>query len=277
MFAQRDAIIRLLKDDDAATVELVKKQLAARGRAAIPDFLDLQTSDDAAVVRHVSEILGDIDAAEAQAHLTDLCRDFPDHGGVEALEVAAFLLARAISPGCDADSARQLLDQWGEQLTAKVGRVRSVSERVILLGDFFGRELGFCGDVEHYYSVGNSLMPEVVVSRRGIPISIALVYLFVGHRAGLTIEGVNFPGHFLIRYEDVLLDPFEGGRLQTLGDCATLLMRQNLRAEASFFEPALPRVIFRRMLANLLYLYQRSDKARAELVAGWMADLDGDL
>jgi len=104
--------------------------------------------------------------------------------------------------------------------------------------------------------------------------SLSAVYLFVGYRAGLAIEGVNFPGHFLVRFEDVMLDPFEGGRIHTLGDCATLLMRQNLRAEASFFEPATPRAMLRRMMANLLYLYQRSDLERAAMVAGWMEDLD---
>lgn len=274
MFAQREAIIRLLNDEDEATVEMVKQQLVSCGRSAIPDLLDLQSCTDAGVVRHVADILGRIDAAEAQVELGRLCQKFPDGEGLAILETASFLMARALSPGCDADGTRHLLDEWGRELAVRAARVRSGSDRVMLLGDFFGRELGFRGDSERYYVESNSLLPEVIVTRRGIPISLAAIYLFVGQRAGLSIEGVNFPGHFLIRFEEVLLDPFEGGRVHTLGDCATLLMRQNLRAEASYFEPASPRVMLRRMMANLLYLYQRSDSERAALVAGWMEDLD---
>ncbi len=274
MFEQRDAIIRLLRDEDTHTVELVKSQLATHGRGAIPHLQELLSLDDARVARHVRELLGRIDAQEALAELTELCREFPDHGELDALEYAAFLLARAVAPGTDAESARRQLDEWGEALGKRLGGARSVAGRVKILADFFGGELGLHGNVENYYTVGNSLLPEVVQSRLGIPITLSLIYLFTGARAGIVLEGVSFPGHFLIRHDEVILDPFERGRVRTPADCAAILTRQNMTVNPVYFEAAPARVILRRMLANLLYLYQRENRTLAATLEEWIHDLE---
>jgi len=274
MFKQRDAILRLLRDDDSPTVELVKKQLATHGREAIPGLLDLLCVDDVRVVRHVHEILGQIDSTEAQAELGELCRDFPDHGELDALEYASFLLARAVAPGADVEGTRRQLDEWGAALAKRLPSAKTSAARVKLVTDFLGGELGFHGNADDYYNVRNSLLPEVVKSRVGLPITLALVYLFTGARAGITIEGISFPGHFLIRFDEVLLDPFERGQVLSLADCAAILTRQNLAVDADYFEPAPARAILRRMLANLLYLYQSEDKKLAAILEGWMHDLE---
>lgn len=275
MFPQREAIIRLLQDEDVQTVELVKSQLVNHGRSAIPHLLDLlNVAGDRVVCSHVQAVLGEIDATEAQEELSLLCGDFPDHGGVDALECAALLLARAVSPGMKTDYCLDLFDDWGEILACRMAGAASEAARVAVLGEFFGEDLGFRGDVENYYSAGNSLLPDVIRRRRGIPLSLALIYLFVASRAGLEVDGVNFPGHFLVRFEDVLIDPFEGGKRLSLENCATILLRQNLRAERAFFEPADARAILRRMMVNLLYIFQSTDKKKAHLVSGWLADLE---
>jgi regulator of sirC expression with transglutaminase-like and TPR domain len=274
MFAQRNAIISLLRDNDTRTVELVKEQLVLHGRAALPNLLDLLSTNDGTVTRHVTEVLHAIDAREAQEELSQLCRDFPDRGGLDALEYTTFLLARALAPGSEVETAREQLDIWGKTLAHRLSDTATSDERIRLLSDFFGRELGFRGNADNYYHVCNSLLPEVVKSRLGIPITLALIYLFTGARAGLCIEGISFPGHFLIRAGDSLLDPFARGKVITPSDCADILMRQNLEADPSYFKPATPRVIFHRMLANLLYLYQSEDKEIATMLEDWIDHLE---
>jgi len=275
MFAQRDAIIRLLRDDDAHTVGLLKEQLASRGREAIPDLLDLLSSKDRKVGRHVEDVLHAIDAREAREELGRLCRCFPDHGGIAVLESATFLLARALVPGAEVEDTRRQLDTWGAALAKRLPSAATPDERAKLIGDFFGGELGFRGNADNYYHVCNSLLPEVVRTRLGIPITLALVYLFTGARAGVAIDGISFPGHFLIRMEEAFLDPFARGRVMTPDDCADILMRQNLKADPAFFQPAPVRAIFRRVLANLLYLYQTEDREIAGMIEDWIECLDG--
>lgn len=273
MFAQREAILRLLRDDDAPTVALVKDQLILRGVAARDGLNDLLSVGDPVITRHVEGMLGQIDADEARQELAELCRDFPDHGGLDALEYATFLLARCLEPGIDTQSACRQLDAWGVMLAKRIADELPEEEKVRRMGDFFGRELDLHGDTEHYYKVGNSLLPKVIATRRGIPLSLSLIYLFTGARAGLPIEGVSFPGHFLVRLGSTLLDPFERGRFLSNCDAAAILARQKLPVVSAYFQTACERMIFYRMLANLLYLYRCEDPKVADLLEGWMHDL----
>ncbi|MEE4298093.1 MAG: transglutaminase-like domain-containing protein, partial [Pseudomonadales bacterium] len=119
---------------------------------------------------------------------------------------------------------------------------------------------GFGGDAEHYYEPDNSLIDRVLTTRRGIPISLAVVYVEVAARVGLDCEGVNFPGHFLVRAfgdeETLLVDPFAG---TVLDDAACLhLLRSTRGPDAELreehFAAASPLVVLVRMLNNLKQL-----------------------
>lgn len=99
---------------------------------------------------------------------------------------------------------------------------------------FVHEDLRFIGNSQHYHLVDNSYLNRVLDLRRGIPITLALVYLAIAERIGLSAEGVNFPGHFLIRFTaepELLIDPFSGRQLSR-SDCAVLLQQhQGTRAQ----------------------------------------------
>lgn len=100
-------------------------------------------------------------------------------------------------------------------------RLRSNRVDAVLahLHEVLFEEEGFAGNTEDYFNPYNSYLPAVLESRRGIPITLSLIYKVVGEQLGLRIEGVNAPGHFLarLRIDDgmMLVDPFAGGRLLT--------------------------------------------------------------
>jgi regulator of sirC expression with transglutaminase-like and TPR domain len=272
MFEQKDAILKLLRDDDPQTVSLVKQQLATRGLAAVPGLEDLLAIDDETVTRHAREVLAEIDATQAADQFSRLCPNFPDSGD---LEMANWLIARSLSPGVDVTGAKRQLDQWGRRLGNIVSGISSAEARVRLMASFTGEQLGFTGNSDDYYNAENSLLPFVIESRVGIPISLSLVYICLGERAGMAIEGVNFPGHFLVRHHRILFDPFERGRVLTERDCEAILKRQSLPRSEAHFVTASPRIMLRRMLANLLYVFQNENaKDRAAQIAGWIRALD---
>lgn len=272
MFDQRDAILRLLRDDDPHTVSLVKEQLAGRGLDAVAGLHDLLTIDDERVTRHVREVLAQIDGEQAAAELTELCAAFPEKGD---LEQANWLLARSLSPGIDVVAPKRQLDQWARRFSNIIADIRTPEARVRLMASFVGEQLGFRGNTGDYYNAMNSLLPYVIESRLGIPISLSMVYICLGERVRMKIEGVNFPGHFLVRHERVLFDPFERGRILTADDCRQILKRQNLPASEAHLVAATPRIILRRILANLLYVFQNEEeKERAALIAGWINRLE---
>ncbi|HET7487305.1 MAG TPA: transglutaminase-like domain-containing protein [Acidimicrobiales bacterium] len=136
-------------------------------------------------------------------------------------------------------------------------------------------ELGFAGNGRRYGDPRNSFLNDVLDRRVGIPISLSVLTLEVGRRLGVDLEGVGMPGHFLVRHvpDGRLIDPFNGGRVLGVQDCARLY-RAVHGADATFgphlLAPVGPRTVLVRMLANLRQLFLAAGDARR---AGWAYEL----
>ena len=141
------------------------------------------------------------------------------------------------------------------------------------------RDLGFRGNVEDYYDAKNSLLPDVLDRRIGIPITLTLVWCEIARRAGVHARGVGFPGHFLARVDEhhqrgadatrVIVDPFAGGRVVSDDDARALLQRTlgtGAELHPGHFEPATARSTLVRMLTNLKAVWAgRGDHTKAFL------------
>jgi regulator of sirC expression with transglutaminase-like and TPR domain len=269
---QKDAIVRLLRDNDPATVNLLKEQLIESGREGTAELRDLLTLDDAAVTEHVREVLEKIETEEAHEEMLLFAHLFPEQGD---LETAWWLLTRCFEPDAPVAKLRRKLDAWGRRLRMLIARAESNRERLQVLTTFMAEDLGFRGNAEEYYDPKNSLLHEVIETRLGIPISLAVLYMIVARRANMQIDGINLPGHFVARYERILFDPFHGGRILSRPDCEAILARQRLKTQSSYFTPASPRLIFMRMLANLVFICERSgEKQKRDLLMSWLKGLD---
>lgn len=271
MFLQKDAIIRLLSDDDLPTVNLVKEQLASTGEEGIDDLKNLLGTGDENVRRHVTDVLAEIDRKQAAEELSLLSPLFHEDGDIEH---ASWLVARAMLPGIDVAAYRKKLDQLGEDLGHMLSVTMHAKERIHAIAEYLGDLHGFRGNPDSYYAPANSLLPRVMDTQLGIPISLTLLYMLVGARAGMHIEGINMPGHFLARHDDILFDPFEKGRIITLAECTEILSRQNLKFDPGHLEVASARIMFRRMLTNLLYIFQNNgDEPKSLKLAEWINGL----
>jgi regulator of sirC expression with transglutaminase-like and TPR domain len=147
-----------------------------------------------------------------------------------------------------------------DRLAAGVTHFEALRQRLFV-------EEGFAGATDDYYDPDNSLLHRVLERRRGIPISLSVVAIEVGRRAGVVVEGIGMPGHFLIRSagSDQFCDPFHGGALLDERDCETRF-RHVTGADATvpFGAESLPVVddhqILARMLANLAHIYRAQGK-----------------
>ncbi len=184
---------------------------------------------------------------------------------------AALLLAALEYPDLDVDYYLGLLDVLARQAAFSLS---GLNEPVLIVGALAGvlhGEQGFSGNVDDYYDPRNSYLNDVLERRTGIPISLSAVYLEVGQRLGLPLEGVGMPGHFLVRYRDlvrpVLFDPFAGGAIVSEAECEARLMQlygPSVRLTPSMLAPVGTRPILYRMLTNLKQIYVgREDWARA--------------
>lgn len=207
---------------------------------------------------------------EPPATLADLITEAADRPGAD-LAAPAFLVARIEYPKLDAGPYLDRLNVMGDaafHFVAKdPGHDAPIAARIDAVNRYLFGELGFSGNREQYDDPRNSCLNEVMDRKKGIPITMALIYIEVARRAGLRAEGINFPGHFLVRVmpdlhgsgtrEGLIIDPFHGGAILNEADCRQLLNRVG---EGSAFEPALlaratRRQVLVRMLNNLKRLY----------------------
>lgn len=180
---------------------------------------------------------------------------------------ASLVFARLEYPDLSPDATMGELDRLGRAASAAVAPLAgaSASERVAAVSRLLYDQAGFAGNRTHYDDFRNSLLNVVLDRRLGIPITLALVYMETARRAGITVGGVSFPGHFLLRAAEdddegrpIVLDPFDGGR--PLGDleCRALLA-QHAGEDAVFttdlLQPCTPRQMLTRMLNNLKRTY----------------------
>ena len=139
-----------------------------------------------------------------------------------------------------------------------------------LIHTLFERE-GLRGNKESYHDPRNSFINDVLDRRLGIPLTLGIILLEVGWRLGLPLEGVNFPGHFLVRYrgaaEHLLIDPFDAGRIRVESQAQEVLDQQYggvVRMQPAFLRAASKRDMIRRLLVNLKGLYVNvNDSERA--------------
>jgi regulator of sirC expression with transglutaminase-like and TPR domain len=182
------------------------------------------------------------------------------------LLTAALLLGRIEGSRADPAPYRALLEELASGFAERLDKNSSVRGRLQALSRYLFEEHGFRGNRDDYYDPKNSFLEEVLDRKLGIPITLSLVYIEVGRRVGLPLVGIGFPGHFLVRYEDVseeiYIDPFNGGRLLTRSDLEPLLEEMyhgQLALDPAFLQPVTERQFLTRMLYNLKAIYMRAE------------------
>ena len=159
----------------------------------------------------------------------------------------------------------------GRGLRARLEDEQRPERAVMALNHYLFQELGFRGNTEQYYDARNSYLNEVLDRRTGIPITLSLVYIEVGRRAGLEVEGVGLPGHFVVRVQTpargLIVDPFHGGTLMSEKDCQQRLDRifnGKVKLEPKMLRPCGHKDMIERVLRNLKAIHLRDeDKLRA--------------
>lgn len=187
---------------------------------------------------------------------------------------AAAQMPQYADPHCD---PRVVLDQvhaWVAEIRMRVAPDASPLARLRLLNHFFFGGLGFAGARDDYDAVENSFLHRVIERRRGIPITLALLYVELGRAVGVRLHGVSFPGHFLVRLTlsdgTVFIDVFNGGvslsDSELRGRLAQALPDAPEASLAPYLRPATDRQILARLLRNLKVIHCRAEQ--------WMAALE---
>jgi regulator of sirC expression with transglutaminase-like and TPR domain len=168
------------------------------------------------------------------------------------LDVGALAIAGGADPDLDPGTWLRELDR----LAQRIDSLETLIHRLFV-------EERFAGNTANYYDPRNSLLDQVLRRKLGIPITLSVVCLEVGRRAGVALEGISMPGHFLVRpmATDRYLDAFNGGALLDLAGCEALFRTANQAGPDVPFgrhllTAAPRRAIFARILQNLRTIYR---------------------
>lgn len=197
---------------------------------------------------------------------------------------ACLHVAEDAYPGLDIEGYLGEIERLAGRLRARLAPDTALEDRILALNEFLFGELGFKGNAKRYYDPRNSYLNEVIDRRRGIPITLAVLYAEIGRRIDLPLEGVSFPGHFLVRLPlrggMLVLDPFLGG-LPVGEDELRARLKRVIPPEAlatpagkvplaelpleQFLAPASKRQVLARLLRNLKGIYRETNRPEALL------------
>ena len=176
---------------------------------------------------------------------------------------AAVSVAQDEYPDMDVQQVLGDVDQMVARLRRRCPDDAGPLQRLRALNQFFFRDLGFGGNVNNYYDPDNSYLNAVLRTRRGIPITLAVLWLELAQGMGLKARGINFPGHFMVKVNlpngQVVIDPFTGQSLsrEDLAERLEPYKRRNGLVDdfdvpvGLYLQSATPRDILARMLRNL--------------------------
>ena len=190
------------------------------------------------------------------------------------LAQACLMIAQDAYPRLEVERYLGEIERMALRLRASLPAAGGAEESIVALNQYLFEDLGYWGNTDDYYDPRNSYLNEVIDRKTGIPITLSILYMELGRRIGLPLEGVSFPGHFLVRLRlrggMLVLDPFTGGVPQSEAELRERLHRVVPRGATGntplaelpldqFLEPASKRQILSRVLRNLKAIYRETD------------------
>ena len=266
--------MELLEDESASVLEVVKDELLRQGRHARPILKGALSSPNPKLRARSRTILSELDRRESIRRLIrHSMRAQID------LERALFLLGGLETPGLDARPYERALDAMGEEVSRRAQRETDPLSRAMVLTQYLGGELGFVGSEVDYAHRDNVHLHRAIERKRGMPLTLTALYMFVGRRAGIRSAAIPLPGHVLLRIRDgrrgLIVDPFHGGKVRTREDCVRYLAEHSLVPRPEWFHDATDRSLFQRHVLNLMnscqmrgFSKQANDLHRIALVLG---------
>jgi regulator of sirC expression with transglutaminase-like and TPR domain len=198
------------------------------------------------------------------------------------LSRAALTIALTDYPDLDIPDYLARIDLLATEVTGRLGSEPDIHRSIAALNYVLFRQYGFHGNREDYFNPKNSFLNEVIERKTGIPITLSVLYMEVAQRVGLTLDGVGFPGHFLVKWvgdgEEIVIDPFNSGEIMSRENIDKMLF-DLYGGKVVFYSDLLAsstkKDILKRMLTNLKVIYiNGNDLVRSLAVLDRLVILD---
>jgi len=255
------SLIYLLDDEDNSIYSLAKEHLLLAGERALPVLEGYLQSDDSLMQQRIREIYESISLSTFKDQLRSFCEKYKSKLD---LEEGAFLIAKNAFPSVDMHIYSDLLNFFAAEFQSRLDPSDLPEEIAAKIGNYFWYEKGFSGNEADYYNTDNHYINKVIETKRGVPITLSVIYMLVLRRLNFPIQGIGMPGHFILRYEFgtkfMFADPFHGGKILSVDDCKTSLAKLGYLFKDEYLEPVTDRQILERMLRNLVLVLEKQNQ-----------------
>ena len=261
------SLVTLLDEEDPGSFELVRRQILRIGEPVLPFLDEARAGGDQNLAARADVMTRAVRFQRIKDDFARLARA-PETD----LETGALLLARFAYPGIDP----QVYSTWLDRVAARVfDDLPSEADAALTfqrLNSHLFQALNFVGNETRYYDPDNSFLNRVIDTRRGIPVSLSVLYLLLGKRLRLPVFGVGAPGHFLVGFRPdshtIFLDAFHRGKILDLNEVRRMLTRSGYEFRPEFVERCSARDILVRMMRNLISIYEKMGSPdRAEMLS----------
>ncbi len=253
------ALISLLDDEDLEVVEHVEKQIRQIGGSMIPLLeTEWEGSFNPALQKRIEELIHNLQYES----VLDRMRDWKNGGGMDLLE-GLWIVATYQYPDLSLDKLRQDIEQLFYDVWVDFKDDMHPDERVRALNHAFFTKLKFAPNTKHFHSPANSMINQVMESRRGNPITLCILYMLIANRLKLPIYGVNLPNLFVLTYKDnsvvqFYINVFNRGLIFSRKDIDQYIDQLNLKQLSTFYQPCTNADIVRRVLRNLVLAFEKT-------------------
>jgi regulator of sirC expression with transglutaminase-like and TPR domain len=203
------------------------------------------------------------------------------------LAKTTLLLAKCVEyPNLIVDEYLREIAQMGAEIESRLGGVNNDPLSLMdIINNYLFVEQGFYGNEDDYYDPRNSFLNDVMDRKTGIPITMSTLYIELASREGLALDGVGFPGHFIVKYsgpgDEILIDPFNKGRILSEKNCQDILNRMyggSVQFRREMLATSTKKQILNRILNNLKGIYVDSkNHQKALLVVELILELSSDI
>jgi regulator of sirC expression with transglutaminase-like and TPR domain len=257
------SLLFLMDDPDPFVQESVENRLQELEENAVPlldEYKAEINSEDAR--KKVNEVIHKLTFETLEQDFIEILE-----GGLKtrrSLEKAVFTLARFGNPTLRISEYQAKLDHFADIVEPQIKYKLDEKRKMKRLLKFIFEDLNFHGDAEDYHAPKNCFLDQVIERRKGLPISLSLIVMFISYRLEMPFFGINMPIHFMLNYvgdkEELLIDPYDNGAIVTYDQCYFFLKKNNIDPRPEHFQMATNLDVVLRCIRNLIHSYERKEE-----------------
>lgn len=259
-YTKTSALISLLEDSDEKISSVAFDELVLLGEEVIPNLKENYfETDNTNYKSKINDLLRTIN----QPILEEKFKIILENNIFDCLESGVLLIANLEYPTLNPIKYLEKLDDFANAILEDIIHFDDHFEVLGTMNRFFFEKMNFIGNQSNYYDPENSFINRVIDRKKGIPISLSVIFLLVARRLNFPLSGVGIPGHFLVKFRgkrDIFIDPFNNGNFLTTDDCKKFVKLLNIPFKEEFLYPVSDKYILQRMLRNLVGVYQNQNE-----------------